>query len=94
MVSITQHLIAPWPCLTPSPHSYALFFASRGAKIVVNDVSEKAANAVVEEIRSNGGQALANTSSVTNGAEVIRTAVEGFGAVHILINNAGILRDK
>jgi len=81
---------------------YALFFASRGAKVVVNDLggdtkgdgsSPKAADVVVNEIRQNGGQAVGNYDSVENGAGIIDTAITAFGRVDIVINNAGILRD-
>ncbi|TFK50113.1 multifunctional beta-oxidation protein [Heliocybe sulcata] len=74
--------------------AYSLLFASRGANVVVNDVSQPAAQKVVDEIVQAGGRAVANTSSVTDGAAVIQTALDTFGAVTILINNAGILRDK
>ncbi|KAL7276101.1 bifunctional hydroxyacyl-CoA dehydrogenase/enoyl-CoA hydratase fox2 [Rhizina undulata] len=82
--------------------AYALFFASRGASVVVNDLggsfkgegtSTKAADVVVEEIRKAGGKAVANYDSVENGDKIIETAVKAFGTVHVLINNAGILRD-
>lgn len=53
----------------------------------------KAADIVVNEIRANGGKAVANYDSVENGDRIIATAIDHFGAVHILINNAGILRD-
>lgn len=81
---------------------YALFFASRGAKVVVNDLgsqvsgqggSSKAADAVVNEIKSKGGIAVANYDSVEFGEKIIKTAMDNFGRVDILINNAGILRD-
>ncbi|KAL6238517.1 hypothetical protein BDW75DRAFT_201484 [Aspergillus navahoensis] len=82
--------------------AYALFFASRGANVVVNDLgsshqgegkSNKAADVVVNEIRSAGGKAVANYDSVENGDAIIDTAIKSFGRVDVLINNAGILRD-
>jgi NAD(P)-dependent dehydrogenase (short-subunit alcohol dehydrogenase family) len=84
---------------------HALEFAQRGAKVVVNDLggavdgsgSGGAAEAVVEEIRAAGGTASANGDSVADkeGAQkIIQDAVDAFGTVHILVNNAGILRDK
>jgi multifunctional beta-oxidation protein len=81
---------------------YALFFASRGAKVVVNDLggsfngvgsSSSAADKVVEEIKAKGGVAVANYNSVEDGDKIIKTAVDNFGRIDILINNAGILRD-
>nr|CAH7749030.1 unnamed protein product [Callosobruchus chinensis] len=83
--------------------AYALLFASRGAKVVVNDLgvsrhgdgsSSNAADKVVDEIRKNGGTAVANYDSVVEGEKIIKTALDNFGKVDILINNAGILRDK
>ncbi|KAK9455735.1 hypothetical protein V1511DRAFT_312603 [Dipodascopsis uninucleata] len=82
--------------------AYAIFFGSRGANVVVNDLgssfkgegsSSKAADVVVEEIKSKGGSAIANYDSVENGDRIIADAVKAFGTVHVLINNAGILRD-
>lgn len=81
---------------------YALLFASRGAKVVVNDLggspngegSSRAADVVVNEIRAKGGVACANYDSVTEGEKIIATAMQNFGRVDILVNNAGILRDK
>jgi NAD(P)-dependent dehydrogenase (short-subunit alcohol dehydrogenase family)/acyl dehydratase/putative sterol carrier protein len=86
---------------------YALELAKRGAKVVVNDLggprdgsgegSTRAADQVVEEIKALGGQAVANYDSVSTpegGQAIIQTAVDAFGRVDILINNAGILRDK
>ncbi|KZS92427.1 peroxisomal hydratase-dehydrogenase-epimerase [Sistotremastrum niveocremeum HHB9708] len=74
--------------------AYSLLFASRGANVVVNDVSEAAASKVVDEIRRMGGSAVTSVASVTDGELIIKTAVEHFGTVTILINNAGILRFK
>ncbi|KAH8923090.1 NAD(P)-binding protein [Atractiella rhizophila] len=74
--------------------AYALMFAKGGANVVVNDVSKENAEKTVEEIKKAGGSAVANTDSVTEGEKVIKTAIDAFGAVHILVNNAGILRDK
>ncbi len=86
--------------------SHALAFAAEGAKVVVNDPgvsrdgsggTAKMADAVVEEIKKAGGQAVANHDSVatTEGAErIVKAAVDAFGRVDILVNNAGILRDK
>ena len=82
--------------------SYALEFGKRGAKVVVNDLggsrngegkSSKAADEVVEEIKRNGGTAVANYDSVEFGEKIIETALKAFGRVDVIINNAGILRD-
>jgi len=82
--------------------SHALDFASRGAKVVVNDLgggghgegkSSEAADKVVEEIIEAGGEAVANYESVEDGAAIIRTALDNFDRVDVLVNNAGILRD-
>jgi len=85
--------------------AYALELARRGAKVVVNDLgggrdgsgSSDAAQKVVEEIEAAGGEAIANGASVTDAEQVeamVAAARERWGGVHILINNAGILRDK
>ncbi|MEY2942328.1 MAG: hypothetical protein RLY97_342 [Pseudomonadota bacterium] len=85
--------------------AYALELARRGAKVVVNDLGvardgtghSDAALAVVEEIKAAGGQAMSNGGSVTEYeqmAEMVAKTKEAWGGVHILINNAGILRDK
>ena len=76
---------------------HALFLASRGARVVVNDRAREAAEAVAGEIAAAGGTAISLTASVTDeaaiGSMVGRTMAE-WGRVDILINNAGILRDK
>jgi NAD(P)-dependent dehydrogenase (short-subunit alcohol dehydrogenase family) len=85
--------------------SHALEFASRGARVVVNDLggsgdgvgASDAADLVVDEIKAAGGEAIANKASVATmeGAQsIIDDAVSAFGTVDILVNNAGILRDK
>jgi NAD(P)-dependent dehydrogenase (short-subunit alcohol dehydrogenase family) len=85
---------------------HALLLASRGALIVVNDLggsvdgtgeNASAAQKVVDEIKAAGGEAVANHSSVATpegGQEIVQTAIDTYGRVDIVINNAGILRDK
>ena len=85
---------------------HALLLAERGALVVVNDLGgnvegtgadASAAQKVVDEIRAAGGEAVANHDSVSTpegGEAIIQTAVDAYGRVDIVINNAGILRDK
>jgi len=85
---------------------HALLLASRGALVVVNDLGgsidgagadASAAQKVVDEIRAAGGEAVANHDSVSTpegGEGIIQTAIDAYGRVDIVINNAGILRDK
>ena len=83
----------------------ALFLAKEGAKVVVNDLGgntdgtggTQIADEVVEEIKAAGGEAVANYDSVSDfagGQNIFQTALNTFGGMDILINNAGILRDK
>lgn len=77
--------------------SHALMLASRGAKVVVNDISESPAQAVVDEIRDSGGDATAIAASVSDFAQVERMVarvMDTWGRIDILVNNAGILKDK
>ncbi|HEY1829579.1 MAG TPA: SDR family oxidoreductase [Acidimicrobiales bacterium] len=85
---------------------HALLFAREGAKVVVNDLGGKsdgsgadvsAAQAVVDEIKAAGGEAVASTDSVSSfdGARaIVDLAVKTFGDLHVVVNNAGILRDR
>ena len=85
---------------------HALEFARRGAKVVVNDLggavdgsggSSEAADKVVEEIKTAGGEAISNGSSVTDDAGVanmVQQTMDAFGRIDVLVNNAGVLRDK
>jgi NAD(P)-dependent dehydrogenase (short-subunit alcohol dehydrogenase family) len=85
---------------------HALEFARQGAKVVVNDLGAEVdgmgsstgpAGAVVDEIRAAGGEAIANGEDVADwkGAErLVRTAIETYGRLDVLVNNAGILRDR
>jgi NAD(P)-dependent dehydrogenase (short-subunit alcohol dehydrogenase family) len=85
---------------------HALLFAQEGAKVVVNDLGGAAdgsgsdltpAQQVVDEIRAAGGSAVANGDDITDadGAQrLVQTALDTFGELHVLVNNAGILRDR
>jgi len=82
--------------------AHALLLASRGAKLVVNDLggshtgegkSASAADKVVAEIKDSGGEAVANYDSVEDGDKIVKTAIDAFGKIDIIVNNAGILRD-
>lgn len=85
---------------------HALLLASRGAQVVVNDLGGSVAGdgadagpaqQVADEIEAAGGVAVASTASVSTragGEDIVRTAVDAFGRVDIVVNNAGILRDK
>src|ERR1700747_177984 len=85
---------------------HALLFAQEGAKVVINDLGgaidgsgddRTPAQQVVDEIKAMGGEAVANADNVADwegGQRLIQAALDAFGALHILVNNAGILRDR
>jgi NAD(P)-dependent dehydrogenase (short-subunit alcohol dehydrogenase family) len=87
--------------------AYALGLAAEGAKVVVNDLgvgthgeageSKAAAQKVVEEIRAAGGEAVANRDDVADwdaGKRIVQTALDAFGDLHAVVNNAGFVRDR
>ncbi len=86
--------------------AYALAFAAEGANVVVNDIGTSlggegrdtsAADAVVEEIKAAGGKAIANYEDITDwdvAKRIVDAAVEAFGDLHVVVNNAGIVRDR
>ncbi len=85
---------------------HALLFASEGAKVVVNDLGgsmdgtgddRSVAQWVADEVKDLGGEAVANSDNIADwegGQRLINKAVEAFGDLHVLVNNAGILRDR
>ena len=86
--------------------AYALGFAAEGAHVVVNDIGTSlggegrdtsAADGVVDEIQAAGGQAIANYDDVTDwdaAKRIVDGAIEAFGDLHVVVNNAGIVRDR
>lgn len=86
--------------------AYALAFGAEGANVVVNDIGTSlggdgrdtsAADRVVEEIRAAGGQAIANYEDITDwdaAGRIVEAALEAFGDLHVVVNNAGIVRDR
>ena len=77
--------------------AYALAFAAEGAKVVVNDINREAAQAVVADIEQQGGVAVANSNDITRydeAALIVRQAIETFGDLNVVVNNAGICRDR
>ncbi|MCU1498626.1 MAG: dehydrogenase, short-chain alcohol dehydrogenase like [Acidimicrobiales bacterium] len=85
---------------------HALEFARQGAKVVVNDIgaeldgtggSTGPAGEVVDEIRSSGGEAVANGDDISTwdgGANLVKAALDAFGALDVVVNNAGVVRDR
>lgn len=86
--------------------AYALAFAAEGANVVVNDIGASlggegrdtsAADAVVEEIKAAGGKAIANYEDITDwdaAGRIVQAALDAFGDLHVVVNNAGIVRDR
>ncbi|OYZ38220.1 MAG: short-chain dehydrogenase, partial [Novosphingobium sp. 16-62-11] len=86
--------------------AYALAFGAEGANVVVNDIGTSlggegrdtsAADAVVEEIKAAGGKAIANYEDITDwdaAGRIVEAALEAFGDLHVVVNNAGIVRDR
>jgi NAD(P)-dependent dehydrogenase (short-subunit alcohol dehydrogenase family) len=77
--------------------AHARVMAAEGAAIVVNDINEAAAQAVAEEIKLSGGRAVVNTSDITNyddSRNAVKQAIDEFGDLHIVVNNAGNNRDR
>lgn len=83
--------------------AHALLFARHGARVIVNDLggsahgegaNASAADRVVSEVRDAGGEAVANHDSVTDGDKIVQNALDTYGRVDVVVNNAGILRDK
>ncbi|CDZ96048.1 SDR family oxidoreductase [Pseudomonas saudiphocaensis] len=77
--------------------AHARVFAAEGACVVVNDINQSAAQRVVDEIVAAGGKAVANTSDITHYSDsenAVKQAIETFGDLHVVLNNAGINRDR
>lgn len=77
--------------------AHARVFAAEGANVIVNDINVEAAQAVVDEINAAGGRAVVNSSDITNYADsenAVKQALDTFGDLHVVLNNAGINRDR
>jgi len=76
---------------------YALAFANEGARIVVNDINLAAAQRTVGEIEALGARAIANSNDITSfeeAGQIVKAALDAFGDLHVVVNNAGICRDR
>jgi NAD(P)-dependent dehydrogenase (short-subunit alcohol dehydrogenase family) len=77
--------------------AHARVLAAEGASIIVNDINEAAATAVVDEIIAAGGKAVVNTSDITNyddSLNAVKQALDSYGGLHAVVNNAGVNRDR
>jgi NAD(P)-dependent dehydrogenase (short-subunit alcohol dehydrogenase family) len=76
---------------------HALLFAAEGARVVVNDIDPVPAEEVCAEIEAAGGQAIPNSDDVSTwdgGSRIVESTLSVFGDLHVLVNNAGFLRDR
>jgi multifunctional beta-oxidation protein len=74
--------------------AYAHMYGRLGANVVVNDLNEQGGKKVVDEVIKAGGKAIAAICSAEDGDKIVQVALENFSGVHVLVANAGILRDK
>ena len=77
--------------------AYAKCLAAEGARLVVNDINAESAKSCVDEIIATGGQAIVNTDDITDYAsagDIVKAALEAFGDLHAVVNNAGNNRDR
>lgn len=77
--------------------AHAKVFAAEGCAVLVNDINEEAAQKVVDDITAAGGKAVVNTSDITNyeqGGQAVKQAIDTYGDLHIVLNNAGVNRDR
>lgn len=77
--------------------AHAKVFAKEGCAVLVNDINQEAAQKVVDDIIAAGGKAAVNTSDITNyeqGGQAVKQAIDTFGDLHVVLNNAGVNRDR
>ena len=77
--------------------AHARVFAAEGCAVIVNDINTEAAQVVVDEITGAGGKAAVNSSDITNyddSLNAVKQAIDSFGDLHIVLNNAGVNRDR